>query len=130
MGVRDTAGIIRVCAFCKTEYTPKRIDFQVKYCSPKCQQADRPRRKPSICLHCKQFFIATTHQLFCGHACAASHNQLGKKRKPIVFCTSCGKDTKGSHYKFCSQKCHLDFKSKKTGEEIEAGKVSNRPTLR
>lgn len=74
----------------------------------------RYEKNPKLCKNCKNpLSYKNKKSKFCNKSCAASFNNLGKRRhgyKPSN-CLVCGKKLKCSQSKFCSKKCWIEHKN-------------------
>lgn len=70
------------------------------------------------CIHCSS---PTTNPKFCSRSCAASHNNIGKRRhgQQKNECLVCKKQTSSARHKYCSSKCWA-IPRKKSVEEKRA----------
>jgi hypothetical protein len=83
-------------------------------------------RAPKQCLHCSiELSFEQSANLFCGHSCAAKHNNVFRgiarevehnKQTASVSsktCPCCGSTAVGKYSTFCSQTCHKDYEFKR-----------------
>lgn len=63
-------------------------------------------------------------KVFCSQACAATVNNIGRRRRPIVNCLNCSNETARSTFKYCSNACQINFQYKFYIKQWKDGKKS------
>ncbi len=96
------------------------------YCSKTCYYLSRSNKR-----HCKQCGSETTNPSFCSNNCAGSFNNkvYPKRIAKTKECKFCNKSIKGLKA-FCNKNCYLSHRFNLKFDEIYAGKVTSRPTLK
>lgn len=92
----------------------------------KQERIKKYNENPTTCENCnKALPYDKRENKFCGHSCAATRNNLGKRkhgRYAKTPCQQCGTITKNV---FCTQECHKQYEWKRAKEKIEQTRNAN-----
>jgi hypothetical protein len=87
------------------------------------KRIDVYNNNPKKCLQCFEFLnYDKKNNMFCGHACSATYNNLRKEKK-IKICIYCNNKfySKPKISKYCSKDCDVKFKNEKIISEWKKG---------
>lgn len=91
-------------------------------------------KNPNKCKQCKNdLSYKQRHNKFCSQSCSASYNNKGVRRhgKEPKKCENCGKTTRCSTTKYCSNRCQADYRFKKRYNKMKNENIKYDPnTLR
>ena len=102
--------LTRACAFCGKDFTtyPSVADKKM-YCSTKCREAHKIKRREVVCINCGKTFLAwgevkAATRKYCSKECAKEH------RSVTVACTICGAEFSRyachvREHNYCSKEC-------------------------
>jgi len=90
-------------------------------------------KNPKHCITChKALTYEQRRGLFCSRSCAASKNNIGKRRhgQSPGACMYCNIKLSDSSRKFCSLQCSSAYRLKRNAENIENGDCKHPQTIR
>ena len=114
------------CPYCKIEMSTGNLVVHIT----KCLHKEENKR---ICLECETRIYDLGKIRFCSRSCSATYNNRAFIKRTSEFskiktykCVSCDTETvrkKGRQGKFCSNQCHINYRQKKTFNDIESGNI-------